>query len=224
MRKLVEPEEAVKLVKSGNTLMVGGFGLTGVPQTLIDELTKHTAKKLTIIGNNVGEPGKGLGKLLKSGHISKVIGSFFTNNRDAVEMWRKGELDIQLIPQGTLSEAMRAGGAGIGGFYTKTSVGTQIAEGKELREIDGELYVFEKALKSDVSIIKAKRSDKLGNLVYHKTALNFNAAMATAGKIVIAEVDEIVEIGQLHPEEIRTPHLYVDFVVLNKYVNQNINA
>jgi len=139
-------------------------------------------------------------------------------------MWRKGELDIQLIPQGTLSEAMRAGGAGIGGFYTKTSVGTQIAEGKELREIDGELYVFEKALKSDVSIIKAKRSDKLGNLVYHKTALNFNAAMATAGKIVIAEVDEIVEIGQLHPEEIRTPHLYVDFVVLNKYVNQNINA
>jgi 3-oxoacid CoA-transferase subunit A len=217
VKKLLSPEQAVKLVKTGDVVMVGGFGLSGAPLTLIDELTKHTAKDLTIISNNLGEPGKGLGKLLLTGAIKKAIGSYFTTNRDAVESWKKGELEIELMPQGTFSEAIRAGGAGIGGFYTKTSVGTKLAEGKELKEIEGELYVFEKALKADVSLIKAQKADHFGNLVYYKTAMNFNPPMATAGKIVIAEVDEIVEPGELAPEEIRTPHVYVDYVVLNKY-------
>ncbi|WP_035299300.1 CoA transferase subunit A [Brevibacillus thermoruber] len=217
MKKLLSPEQAVKLIKTGDVVMVGGFGLSGAPLTLIDELTRHTAKELTIISNNLGEPGRGLGKLLLTGAIKKAIGSYFTTNRDAVEAWKKGELEIELIPQGTFSEAIRAGGAGIGGFYTKTSVGTKLAEGKELKEIDGELYVFEKALKADVSLIKAHQADHLGNLVYYKTAMNFNPPMATAGNIVIAEVDEIVEPGDLAPEAIRTPHVYVDYVVLTKY-------
>jgi 3-oxoacid CoA-transferase subunit A len=221
VKKLITPEAAAKLVKTGDTIMVGGFGLSGVPQTMVDALSNYSARELTVISNNVGEPGRGLGKLLHCGKMRKAIGSYFTTNRDAVEAWKKGELEIQLLPQGTFIEAIRAGGAGIGGFYTRTSLGTKIAEGKELKDIDGDLYVFEKALKADVSIIKAHKADQLGNLVYYKTALNFNAAMATAGRIVIAEVDEIVETGEFLPEEVRTSHAYVDYVVLNRYVKKD---
>lgn len=165
----------------------------------------------------MGEEDKGLGKLLTNGNLKKAIGSYFTTNRDAVKAWKQGKLELELIPQGTLAEAIRCGGAGIGGFYTKTAVGTSLAEGKELKEIDGEVYVFEKAIKGDVAIIKASKADRLGNLIYHKTARNFNPLMATAADIVIAEVDEIVESGTFSPESIVTPHLYVDYIVLNKY-------
>ena len=220
MNKLLTPEEAVKLIKTGDTLLVGGFGLSGSPLTLIDALVEHSVNELTVVSNNLGEEGKGLGKLLLSKQLKKAVGSYFTTNRDAVKAWSEGELEIELIPQGTLAEALRAGGAGIAAFYTKTAVGTKIAENKEVREFDGEQYILEKAIKGDVSIVKAYKSDKLGNLYYHKTAKNFNPPIATAGKIVIAEVDEIVEIGEIKPEDIGTQHLYVDYVVLNKYVKK----
>jgi 3-oxoacid CoA-transferase subunit A len=220
MEKLIAPEEAVKFVQTGDVLLVGGFGLSGTPLTLIDTLTQHTAKQLTVISNNLGEEGKGLGKLLLSGHLKKAMGSYFTTNRDAVEAWSNGGLEIELIPQGTMAEAIRAAGAGIGGFYTRTAVGTKLAEGKEVREIDGEHYLLQPPIKGDVSIIKAAKADQLGNLVYDKTARNFNAIMATASKTVIAEVDEVVENGTIAPEEIVTPHVYVDYVILSRYIKK----
>lgn len=200
-------------VKSGQTLLVGGFGLVGAPLTLIEALTEIDVNNLTIVSNNLGEQGKGLGKLLNQNKIKKGIGSFFTSNPDVGIKYQKKEIELEILPQGTLAEAIRAGGAGIGGFYTKTSVATELANGKEVKEIDDELYVFERAVKGDVAIIRAHKADKLGNLVYYKTARNFNPLMATAAKFVIAEVDEIVETGELSPEEIVTPHLYVDAVI-----------
>ncbi|MEH6990509.1 CoA transferase subunit A [Cytobacillus firmus] len=220
MKKRLNPADALQFIKSGDTLLVGGFGLSGTPLTLIDELVKSDKDHLTVISNNLGEEGKGLGKLLVAGKLKKAKGSYFTTNRDAVKAWSKGELEIELIPQGTLAEAIRCGGAGIGGFYTKTGAGTKLAEGKEEKVIDGESYIFEKAIKGDVAIIKALKADTLGNLIYDKTARNFNPVMATAAKVVIAEVDEIVEAGAFAPEEVVTPHLYVDYVVINQYVKE----
>jgi 3-oxoacid CoA-transferase subunit A len=220
MKKRLNPADALQFIKSGDTLLVGGFGLSGTPLTLIDELVKSDKDHLTVISNNLGEEGKGLGKLLVAGKLKKAKGSYFTTNRDAVKAWSKGELEIELIPQGTLAEAIRCGGAGIGGFYTKTGAGTKLAEGKEEKVIDGESYIFEKAIKGDVAIIKALKADTLGNLIYDKTARNFNPVMATAAKVVIAEVDEIVEAGAFAPEEVVTPHLYVDYVVINQYVKK----
>ncbi|MFD6439493.1 CoA transferase subunit A [Peribacillus sp. NPDC060186] len=204
---------ALACVKNGDTIMVGGFGLIGAPLTLIDGLTKKDVKDLTIISNNLGESGKGLGILLNQNKIKKGIGSYFTSNRDVGDKYQKGEIELQLLPQGTLAESMRSGGAGIGGYYTKTGVGTQLAEGKEEREINGVKYIFEPALTANVAIIRAHKADTLGNLVYYKTAQNFNPVMATAADIVIVEVDEIVQPGELSPEEIVTPHLYVDYIV-----------
>jgi 3-oxoacid CoA-transferase subunit A len=215
MDKLKQADEAIKQVKPGDTIMVGGFGLVGAPLTLIDALTRHDADRLTIISNNLGEPGKGLGLLLRQGKVKKVIGSYFTSNREVGEAYLRGELEVQLMPQGSMSESIRAGGAGIGGYFTRTGVGTELAKDKEIRIIDGETYLLEKPLKANVALIKAAKSDKLGNLVYYKTARNFNPIMATAADYVIAEVDEIVETGQLPPELIVTPHLYVDAVVLS---------
>jgi len=220
LKKVIEASEVRNLVKSGDKLLVGGFGLSGTPLTVLDELLESDVLDLTVVSNNLGDDGQGLHKLFMQGKIKKAIGSFFTLNKEAVIAWQKGELEIDLIPQGTLSEAIRAGGAGIGGFYTKTAAGTELAKGKEEREIDGERYIFEKAIKGDVSLIKAAKADKLGNLVYHTTARNFNPMMATAGKIVIAEVDEIVEIGELDPEQVITPHAYVDFIVQSRYCKQ----
>ncbi|MBG9588273.1 CoA transferase subunit A [Cytobacillus firmus] len=220
MKKRLNPADALQFIKSGDTLLVGGFGLSGTPLTLIDELVNSDKDNLTVISNNLGEEGKGLGKLLVAGKLKKAKGSYFTTNRDAVKAWSKGELEIELIPQGTLAEAIRCGGAGIGGFYTKTGAGTKLAEGKEEKVIDGESYIFEKAIKGDVAIIKALKADTLGNLIYDKTARNFNPVMATAAKVVIAEVDEIVEAGSFAPEEVVTPHLYVDYVVINQYVKK----
>ncbi|WP_027416033.1 CoA transferase subunit A [Aneurinibacillus terranovensis] len=215
-KKLKTAEQAIAFIKDGDRLLVGGFGLCGTPFTLIDTISEQDrARNLTVVSNNLGESGKGLGKLLLSKHIKKAVGSYFTSNRDAVKAWKNGELDIELIPQGTLAEAIRAGGAGIAGFYTKTAVGTMLAEDKEERIFDSERYIFIRSIRANVALIKAKKADTMGNLIYSKTARNFNPMMATAADLVIAEVDEIVETGSLDPERIVTPHSYVDIIVLN---------
>ncbi|MDV6377459.1 CoA transferase subunit A [Sporosarcina sp. GW1-11] len=216
MKKLITKEQVIPLIQNGHTVMVGGFGLTGAPLTLIEMLGDSPVKDLTVISNNLGEPGKGLGKLLVQKKIKKAIGSFFTSNIDAVKASQAGELEVELLPQGTMAEAIRAGGAGVGAIYIKASVDTLLSEGKEMRVIDDTKYVFQEALKADVAIIKAYKCDTLGNLIYRKSARNFNPPMATAAKVVIAEVEEIVEVGQLTPDEIVTPHLYVNYVVLNR--------
>lgn len=215
-KKRISAKDAVRMIHKGDRLLVGGFGICGTPFTIIDTITESDhARELTIISNNLGEAGKGLGKLLISKHINKAVGSYFTTNRDAVKAWNNGDLEIEIIPQGTLAEAIRAGGAGIAGFYTKTGVGTEIAIGKEEREFDGERFLFVRGIRAKIALIKADKADTMGNLVYAKTARNFNPMMATAAEIVIAEVDEIVNAGELDPEQIVTPHNYVDFIVLN---------
>lgn len=211
-------EAALSCVKNGHTLMVGGFGLIGAPLTLIDGLAKKDVAGLTVISNNLGEKGKGLGALLSQKKIKKAIGSYFTSNREVGEFYQRGEIELELLPQGTLAESIRAGGAGIGGYYTKTGVGTDLAKGKEEREINGATYIFEPAIRANVALIRAWKADTLGNLVYYKTARNFNPAMATAADVVIAEVDEIVEPGELSPEEIVTPHLFVDGIIKAKKI------
>jgi 3-oxoacid CoA-transferase A subunit len=209
-------EDAVALIAPGDTLMVGGFGLVGQPLTLVEALLgAPAARELTIISNNLGEPGRGLGKVLLEGKVKRAIGSFFTSNPDVVAWHEEGRLEIELMPQGTLAESIRAGGAGIGGFYVKTAVGTLLAEGREHREIDGETYLFCPPLKADVALVRAERADARGNLVYARTARNFNPEMATAARLVVAEVDEIVAVGDIHPGEIVTPHPYVDRLVLS---------
>ena len=211
-------EAALSCVKNGHTLMVGGFGLIGAPLTLIDGLAKKDVAGLTVISNNLGEKGKGLGALLSQKKIKKAIGSYFTSNREIGEFYQRGEIELELLPQGTLAESIRAGGAGIGGYYTKTGVGTDLAKGKEEREINGATYIFEPAIRANVALIRAWKADTLGNLVYYKTARNFSPAMATAADVVIAEVDEIVEPGELSPEEIVTPHLFVDGIIKAKKI------
>lgn len=216
MKKLIGAAEAVSKIKDGDTLMVGGFGLVGSPLILIQELGESGHKDLTIISNNLGEPGKGLGVLVLKERVKKAIGSFFTSNPDVVKAYNEKRLEVQLIPQGTMSEAIRAGGAGIGGFYVPAAVGTLIGEGKETREINGRTFLFQEGLRANVALVRAHKADKLGNLIYRKSARNFNPMMATAADLVIAEVDEIVEIGELSPEEIVTPHLFIDYVTLAK--------
>lgn len=213
-----EITDALSCVKSGDTILVGGFGLIGAPLTLIEALTEKDVKDLTIVSNNLGESGKGLGKLLNQNKIKKGIGSYFTSNRDVGDKYQNGEIELELLPQGTLAESLRAGGAGLGGYYTTTGVGTDLAKGKEEREIDGVQYILEKAIRADVALIRAHKADTLGNLVYYKTARNFNPLMATAAKTVIVEVDEIVEAGELDPEAIVTPFIFVDTIVEAKQV------
>lgn len=219
MSKVIDDiQDALSVVESGHTVLVGGFGLVGAPLSLIEGLTEKEVTNLTIVSNNLGEPGKGLGILLNQNKIKKGIGSYFTSNRDVGDKYQKGEIELELLPQGTLAESLRAGGAGLGGYYTTTGVGTDLATGKEEREIDGVTYIFEKAIRADIALIRAYKADTLGNLVYYKTARNFNPLMATAAKKVIVEVDEIVEPGELSPEEIVTPFLYVDVIVEAKQV------
>jgi len=211
---LISAKEAVRLIKTGDTVMVGGFGLVGAPLTLIDALADHSdATDLTVISNNIGEPGKGLGKLLRQGRIRRGISSFFTSNPEAVAAVNAGEMQATLLPQGTFAEAIRAGGAGIGGFFTPVAAGTLLAEGKEERLIDGVPHVLESPIRADVALVFAARADTLGNLWYRHTARNFNPLMATAATITIAEVGEIVPVGELEAESIVTPHLYVDYLV-----------
>jgi 3-oxoacid CoA-transferase len=205
--------EAAKLIKNGDTLLVGGFGMTGNPVHLTHALAETDVRDLTYIANNVGEAGLGGGRLLRNGQIKKAIGSFFTSNPEAVAAAQSGAIAFELIPQGSLAEAIRAGGAGIGGFYTPTSAGTVLAEGKEVKEINGRLHVFVPAIRGNVALLRAWRGDTAGNLVYRMTEQNFNKAMATAADLVIAEVEEIVPVGELDPNEIHTPGCYVDYLV-----------
>lgn len=209
----ITSSEAAKLVADGATLMVGGFGMTGNPVHLLHALAETSAKNLTYIGNNVGEPDLGGGRLLNRGQIRKAIGSFFTSNPEAVQAAQDGSLEVELIPQGSLAEAIRAGGAGIGGFYTETAIGTVLAQDAETKEIDGKTYVFVPALHADVAFIHAWKADISGNLIYRMTERNFNKAMATAADLVIVEVENIVALGDLDPEQVHTPGSYVDFLV-----------
>ena len=207
--------DAVAKVQPGATIMVGGFGLVGAPLTLIEALlTSGDATDLTIISNNLGEPGRGLGRLLLDGRVRKAVGSYFTSNPDVVRAHQQGSLQVELVPQGTLAESIRAGGAGIGGFYTKTGLGTQLTKDCEERVIRGERYVLQESRRADVALIHARTADELGNLTFTKTARNFNPDMATAADLVIAEVDQIVPVGALDPEAIVTPHLFIDILVL----------
>jgi 3-oxoacid CoA-transferase A subunit len=211
---LTTAAEAVSAIRSGDTVMVGGFGLVGAPLTLIDALVKESdATDLTIVSNNIGEPGRGLGKLLRQGRIRRGISSYFTSNPEAVAAVNTGEIEATLVPQGTFAEAIRAGGAGIGGFFTPVGAGTQLAEGKEERVIGGLRHVLENPIHADVALVYAARADTLGNLWYRRTARNFNPLMATAATVTIAEAGEILEIGELEPESVVTPHLYVDHLV-----------
>jgi 3-oxoacid CoA-transferase A subunit len=212
--KLITAEDAVARVKTGDTVMVGGFGLVGAPLDLIDALVDHSdATDLTVVSNNIGEPGRGLGRLLRQGRIRRGISSYFTSNPEAVAAVNAGEIEATLVPQGTFAEAIRAGGAGIGGFFTAVGAGTLLAEGKEERMIDGVRHVLEEPIRADVSLVYAARADMLGNLWYRRTARNFNPLMATAATVTIAEAGEVVTVGKLEPESVVTPHLYVDHLV-----------
>jgi 3-oxoacid CoA-transferase subunit A len=202
-------EEAIRDVFDGATIMVGGFGLCGIPENLIRALVKKGVKNLTTISNNVGVDGFGMGLLLSNGQIGKHIGTYVGENKLLEQMVLKGQVELQLIPQGTFSERMRAAGAGIPAFYTPTGVGTVIAEDKETREFDGRLYLMEHALKADFALIKAWKGDKWGNLVYRKTARNFNPMMATAAAVTIAEVEHLVDPGELDPDMVHTPSIFV---------------
>jgi 3-oxoacid CoA-transferase len=210
---IIDLETAASMVKDGDTLLQGGFGMTGNPVHLMHALAKTTTKNLTFVGNNTGEPGLGGDRLLANGQLKKLIGSFFTSNPNAVKAVQSGMVEAELIPQGTLAEALRAGGAGIGGFYTKTAAGTKITEGHETKIIDGEEYVFVKGLRGNVAFIRAWRADTAGNLQYRMTENNFNKAMATAADLVIAEVEEIVPVGEIVPENIHTQGCFVDYLV-----------
>lgn len=203
------------IVADGQMLAVGGFGLCGIPEALIDALRDSGVKNLTVISNNAGVDGFGLGKLLETRQISKMISSYVGENKEFERQYLAGELELEFTPQGTLAEKLRAGGAGIPAFFTKTGVGTIVAEGKELREFDGETYVMERSLVPEVSLIKAHRADKSGNLQFRLTARNFNPAAATAGKICVVEVEEIVEVGAIAPDDIHLPGIYVHRIVHN---------
>jgi 3-oxoacid CoA-transferase subunit A len=195
------------------TIMAGGFGLCGIPENLIAAIRASGVKGLTVISNNCGVDDFGLGVLLAGGQIRKMISSYVGENKLFAELYLSGKLELEFNPQGTLAERIRAGGAGIPAFFTKTGVGTLVAEGKEVREFDGEAYVMERALKADLSIVKAWKGDAEGNLIYRKTARNFNPMMATAGKVTIAEVEHLVEVGGLDPDQIHTPGIYVDRIL-----------
>ncbi len=209
----ISAEQAATLINNGDTLIVGGFGMTGNPVHLLHAIAETDVRDLTYVGNNVGEPGLGGGRLLRNDQLKKAIGSFFTSNPEAVAAVQEGRIEVELLPQGTLGEAIRAGGAGIGGFFTPTSAGTPLAQGRETRTIDGREMVFVEPIKGDVSLIRAWKADTAGNLQYRMTENNFNQAAATASKLVIVEAEEIVAVGSLDPNAIHTPGCFVDYLV-----------
>jgi 3-oxoacid CoA-transferase subunit A len=214
----VYPDAAAALagiVQDGQTIAVGGFGLCGIPEALIGALRDSGAKQLTAISNNAGVDGFGLGQLLETRQIRKMIASYVGENKEFARQYLAGELELEFTPQGTLAEKLRAGGAGIPAFFTKTGVGTIVADGKEIREFDGEQYVMERSLVADVSLVKAWKADKAGNLVFRKTARNFNPNVAAAGKITVVEVEQLVEIGEIDPDEVHTPGIFVHRIVVN---------
>jgi 3-oxoacid CoA-transferase subunit A len=211
MKKLYPGADAAlaDIVKDGQTIAVGGFGLCGIPEALIDALVRAGRKNLTAISNNAGVDNFGLGKLLATRQIRKMISSYVGENSEFERQFLAGELELEFTPQGTLAEKLRAGGSGIPAFFTRTGLGTIVAEGKEVREFDGRKYVMERWIRGDFSLVKAWKGDKWGNLVYRKTAQNFNPMIATAGRVTIAEVEELVEAGELEPNQIHTPSVYV---------------
>jgi 3-oxoacid CoA-transferase subunit A len=210
MHKLVaNADEAVRDIPDGATLMLGGFGLCGIPELLITALVRKGVKGLHTISNNMGVDGFGMGLMLEAGMIASHTGSYVGENKLLEQKVIRGELDLTLVPQGTLAERIRAGGAGIPAFFTPTGLGTPVAQGKEIREFDGKRYVMERWLRADFALVKAWKGDLAGNLIYRKTARNFNPMMATAGKVTIAEVEELVETGTLDPDAIMTPGIYV---------------
>ncbi|MFS1586253.1 CoA transferase subunit A [Acinetobacter radioresistens] len=217
MNKVYESATAAlqDVVANGQTLAVGGFGLCGIPEALISALKETGVKDLTCISNNAGVDDFGLGKLLATRQIKKMISSYVGENKEFERQYLSGELEVELTPQGTLAEKLRAGGAGIPAFFTQTGVGTLIAEGKEEREFNGKTYIMEESLIADISLVKAYKADKAGNLVFRRTAQNFNPVCAMAGKITVAEVEQIVEIGELDPDAIHLPGIYVNRIVLN---------
>lgn len=216
------PDEAVKDIPNGAVLMLGGFGLCGIPENCIAALIRTGVKNLTCISNNAGVDDFGIGLMLKTRQVKKMISSYVGENAEFERQLLSGELEVDLIPQGTLAERVRAGGAGIPAFFTPTGFGTEVAEGKEVREFDGKMYIMERWLKADFAIVKAWKGDKAGNLIYRGTARNFNPMMATAGKITIAEVEELVEPGQLEPNDIHTPGIYVHRIFQGKNYEKRI--
>jgi 3-oxoacid CoA-transferase subunit A len=202
-------DAAVADIPDGATLMVGGFGLCGNPENLIKALHRRGTRNLTLISNNCGVDGKMLGLLLEKGQVRRIVASYVGENKHFERLYLDGKLEVELTPQGTLAERIRAGGAGIPAFYTPTGFGTVVAEGKEVREFAGRMYVLERALRADFALVKGRRGDRFGNLVFRKTARNFNAMMATAATITVAEVEELVEPGQIDPDQVHTPGIYV---------------
>jgi len=208
-------EALADVVADHQTLAVGGFGLCGIPEALIEALKETGVKNLTCISNNAGVDDFGLGRLLQTKQIKKMISSYVGENKEFERQYLSGELEVELTPQGTLAEKLRAGGAGIPAFFTQTGVGTLIAEGKEVREFDGKEYILEPSLTADVALVKAYKADKAGNLVFRKTARNFNPECAVAGKFTIVEVEQVVEIGDIDPDDIHLPGIYVNRIVVN---------
>ena len=211
-----------KIVSNNQTIAVGGFGLCGIPEALIDALKETGVTGLTCISNNAGVDDFGLGKLLQTKQIKKMISSYVGENKEFERQYLNGELEVELTPQGTLAEKLRAGGAGIPAFFTQTGVGTLIAEGKEVREFDGKAYILEHSLTADIALIKAYKADKAGNLVFRKTARNFNPECAMAGKFTIVEVEQIVEIGEIDPDDVHLAGIYVNKIVLNQTPEKRI--
>jgi 3-oxoacid CoA-transferase subunit A len=223
MNKVVaNADEAVKDIPDGASLMIGGFGLCGIPENLVRALVRRGTKNLTTISNNVGVDGLGNGLLLAAGQIKKHIGTYVGENKLLEQLVLQGKLELDLVPQGTFSERMRAAGAGIPAFFTPTGVGTLVAKGKETREFDGRPYLMERALKADFAFVKAWKGDKWGNLVYRKTARNFNPIMAAAAKVTIAEVEHLVEVGELEPDLVHTPSVYVQRIFQGELYEKRI--
>ncbi len=224
MKKIFPNAEAALdgLLRDGMLIASGGFGLCGIPERLIDAIVASGVKGLTVASNNAGIDGEGLGKLLRTRQIAKMISSYVGENKEFERQYLAGELEVEFCPQGTLAERMRAGGAGIPGFYTKTGVGTQVADGKEVKTFDGQDYILENGIFADLAIVKAWKADETGNLVFRKTARNFNAPAATCGKVCVVEVEEIVPVGSLDPDSIHLPGVYVQRLIMGSPYNKKI--
>lgn len=217
-----DARHAVARIPDGATILMGGFGLCGIPENLIHALKDQGTRDLTIISNNAGVDDFGIGLLLQTRQVKKMISTYVGENRIFEQQCIQGELEVELVPQGTFAERIRAGGAGIPGFFTPTAVGTPIAEGKEVRDFDGKKFLLERSLSADFAFVKAYRGDRWGNLVYRKTARNFNPMMATAGRVTIAEVEELVPVGKLDPEQVVTPGIFVDMILQGKRYEKRI--
>jgi 3-oxoacid CoA-transferase A subunit len=216
------PDAAVAMINDGASILMGGFGLCGIPELLISALLERGTRNLTVISNNPGVDDFGVGLLLRNRQVRKMIATYVGENKEFERQFLKGEIEVELVPQGTFAERIRAGGAGIGGFFTPTAYGTLAAEGKETRVIDGRPYVFERPISADFAFVHAWKGDRLGNLVYHRTARNFNPVMATAGRVTIAEVEQLVEPGEIEPDHVVTPGIFVSHLFHGKAFEKRI--